>query len=162
MTKFRSVAALGIIVLMSLWYTHGRVPLQTTQFPSARTQRDGDIWLAWSKLAREGFVRGYLSGYKTGHNEGCGEAIRFLVPDGTVIKGPDPDAHCESVQSLFSQSPAHYAELITTFYATYSKDREVPLPMLLWLLSDQQSKSIQQIDEWYTHGANRNLPESRN
>ena len=147
---------------MVLWYADGRVPPQTTQFTTARAQRDGDVWLAWDKLAREGFVRGYLSGYKTGHNEGCGEAIRFLIPEGTVIKGPDPDAHCESVQSLFSQSVAHYAESITTFYVTYSSDREVPLPMLLWLLSDQQSKSIQQIHEWYIHGANRNLPESRN
>jgi hypothetical protein len=161
MRKFSIAAILCLTLCVAVWRARGGIPEQTTRFPSARTQKDGDLWLAWNKSMREGFVRGYLSGYKDGHNEGCGEAIRFFVPEGTVLKGPDPDAHCENAQSLLSQEPDQYAEQVTTFYTTYSTDREIPLPMMLWLLSDQQNKNPKQIHEWFVNGGNRNLTSLR-
>jgi hypothetical protein len=161
MRKSTTATNLCLILCVTMWHARGGIPEQATRFPSARTQKDGDLWLAWDKSARDGFVRGYLSGYKNGHNEGCGEAIRFFVPDGTVLKGPDPVAHCENAQSLFSQKPDHYAEEVTAFYTTYSKDREIPLPMMLWLLSDQENRTPERIHEWYLNGGNRNLADTR-
>lgn len=128
---------------------------QTTRFPSARVQKDGDNWLGWDESGRKGFILGYLSGYKNGHNEGCGKAIRFFVPDGTISHGPDPRADCENSQSFFPDTPDHYAQLITSFYQTYPGDREIPLPMMLWLLSDQENRTPEQIHEWYVNGGNR-------
>jgi hypothetical protein len=160
MNKLIRATILFLTLCVAIWRVAGGIPQQTTRFPSARTQKDGDLWLGWDKSAREGFVRGYLSGYKTGHNEGCGEAIRFFVPDGTVIKGPDPDAHCEKAQSFFSHKPDSYVEQVTTFYMTYPTDREVPLPLMLWLLSDEQGKAPEKIHQWFVNGGNRNLPDA--
>ena len=128
---------------------------QTTRFPSARTQKDGEQWLLWDALERKGFISGYLSGYKSGHNEGCGQAITYLVSQAPASKGPDPRAFCENAQLAFSEDKAHYIKTITEFYNTYANDREIPLPMMMWLLSDQQNKNPTQIHEWYVSGGNR-------
>jgi hypothetical protein len=161
MRKWLAGIALVLAFAGTVWQMTQPSPVnsaQTTRFPSARVQKDGDNWLGWDESERKGFIRGYLSGYKSGHNQGCGEAIAFLVPDGTISHGPDPKAQCENSQFFFPHNADHYVQLITSFYQMYPTDREIPLPMMMWLLSDQQNKTPAQIHEWYVSGGNRGVP----
>jgi hypothetical protein len=163
MKKRCAIAVLVLLAAISVTLPSPLSSQQTTRFPSARVRKDGDEWLAWQTVERRGFVRGYLVGYKDGHEGGCADAIGFLVPDGTVIRGPDPRAQCINTQSYFPRNSDYYATAITSFYETYPAEREIPLPMMFWLLSNQMDRSPAQIHEWYVNGGNRGrFPEPKN
>jgi hypothetical protein len=146
---FSTIVALAILVSESSSSGHQ----QSAKFPSARTSKDGDIWLSWHRSQRIGFLDGFRKGFKEGHQSGCNAAIDIFIPGAGPIDSPaSPYARCFDAQMRLSGPLDQYEKEITAFYQRYPSDREIPLPAMLWLLSDSVRATIEEIHQCYLSG----------
>lgn len=152
---FTIVLFLAILTLPILLSQSGsNSQQQSARFPSARTSKDGDIWLNWDRSRRMGFIHGFREGTDQGHRLGCSAAMDIFVPhEGPIYEPGDSLARCLKAQMLLSRDLEHYEKEITSFYEQFQTDREIPLSVMLWLLSDSMRKSAPEIHECYVAGA---------
>jgi hypothetical protein len=148
-----TVIAIGFFLCAAILLGHpGRTERresgQAVRFPSARTSKDGEIWLDWGVDRRTGFVDGYIKGRRDGHNAGCHAA---LAPNPGITSEPtDAARRCFAEEEKFTTVQVlDYVDEITSFYKQYPSDRDVPLNYVLDLISDRERKTSQQIHQHF-------------
>jgi hypothetical protein len=146
-----------IVVLTAITSVSGsHVWKQTGQLQQSATSvttgiAEGEIWLKWDARTRLGFVRGYLIGLGVGNRNGCSSYAQLA--NATTSLAEMPIAKCLANVPKFSRPPEEYASAMTRFYQAYPKDVGLNLESLLWLLSDNQTKTPEQVDAWFrAHG----------
>ena len=142
------LSGIGLIVLTCSYSAAAQASSGTVHFPSARTVKDGDLWIGWDKVQRLAFINGYIQGNRDGHQKGCGTAEQ-IVAGGVVSKVMNElVTHCLKSEA-FTKSPDNYAESITNFYQEYPQEREVPIRVLFQLMSDESGKTPEQMHAWF-------------
>lgn len=127
-------------------------PSQITRFPAAKLSRDGDQWLEWDSSRRLGYIQGYREGSRQGHSDGCGAAMEIFLKPGPVEEPANPQARCLQARMELSETESFYARQITDYYARFPSGREIPLSIILWLLSDSMQKTPEEIQQCYSNG----------
>jgi hypothetical protein len=150
--RFSAMSGIGIMVLAACSYSRvGQTASGTTvHFPSARTEKDGDIWIVWDKAQRLAFIDGYIQGNRDGHQKGCGTAEQLIAANADARKVFNGLLmHCLESEASFTRSPDDYEESISSFYQAYSQDREVPMRLVFQFMSDENRKTPAQIHAWF-------------
>ena len=87
----------------------------------------GEMWLHWSQDRRVGFAQGMLAGYTLGYKLGCLQA--GLIAN--TMLAPECWRHISTV----SDTPEHYAALMTAFYSKFGEDRALSIrELFFWLV----------------------------
>ncbi len=160
-SSLRHLSVIGILGLAACTYSASQATSgSAVHFPSARTSKDGDTWLAWDKTQRLAFINGYVQGNRDGHQKGCGRAEQLIVSNaGTSSALNGLLKRCLASKASFTMSLDHYEESITTFYQEYSPDREIPMRLVLQFMSDDSRKTPEQIHAWFVSAGHAHSPE---
>lgn len=129
----------SVVVLVCLFACWGceRGPANLRQLPLVQSRfAEGETWMRFSPMQRDGFVRGYIVAYRDAAHHGC-----------SFGKGPDYSA-CMDEMPQFGKPAESYVSSMTEFYTRYPQDRTLPLTFLLDFLSDQHSAGLGDIDRW--------------
>jgi len=115
----------------------------------------GDEWLDWSPFRRIQYIEAYRDGYELGHETGCVDTVTFYATkEGqTALPLPfEPLQNCRTVVPQWNKSNGSLAEIISEYYASFSTDYIVPVPLVMDSLSDQKHMTFLQIHHWYVEG----------
>lgn len=133
----------------TLPYKAGSKPLARSQASVTTGTAEGKIWLNWDSETRLGFVRGYLVGIRAGNRMGCSSYDKLFGTRTAKSLDEIPISKCLASAPTFSKPPEEYSKTMTSFYQEYPKDTGLNLETLLWLLSDKQAKTRQEVDAWF-------------
>lgn len=109
---------------------------------------DGHYWLRLTTDQQLFYLQGYLDGYRHGHREGCYAADRH-----PSTKEARALAHeCLQAMLKFSKGTKYYADQIAKYYQRYPEDRKLRVQRVLFRLSDQNNRSLEDIHTLYQAG----------
>jgi hypothetical protein len=149
MNRFDCCAA-ALLGMLILSWTASSHPQEMPGTSVTTGVAEGTVWLRWDKRTRLGFVRGYLMGIGAGNRGGCFSYDNLSKSSESVTDPTNtPLAHCLKIAPTFSKPPEEYQKEMTEFYRTYPDDRGLNLESLLRQLSDQESKNLRGIDDWF-------------
>jgi hypothetical protein len=154
-------SAIGILGLAACSYSASQTTSgNAVHFPSARTSKEGDSWIAWDKSQRLSFIDGYIQGNRDGHQNGCGTAEQLIASNAETSNAVNGLLmHCLASKPSFTMSLDHYEGGITTFYQEYPPDREIPIRLVLQFMSDDSRKTPEQMHTWFVSQGRAHSPE---
>jgi len=121
----------------------------STPFPHARTVEDGEVWMSWDNSRRTGYVEGYIAASAKAREGGCEDAFRICSEELRLRKSHDPIGECYNSGDRYGKAAFAYVGAITDFYQRYRDDRGIPLPQLMYFLSDSKNETLEEIHVWY-------------
>ncbi len=100
---------------------------------------NGYVWMQWTEDQRSYFMWGYVRGFDFGQTRLC-----------HAVAAPlhwklEEMSKCLELNVRYSKETDYYASEITAFYERYPEDRHIPVTTVLYLLSDGEVRSLQQI-----------------
>jgi hypothetical protein len=121
----------------------------------------GDEWSTWTRDAQIKYVRGYEEGYQRGDRIGCLDTAQFFIAKAdqpNIAMPSEPAQNCLDTMLLWSESSESIASKISEYYATYPADYIVPVPLVMYSLSDQKRMTFLEIHHWYVEGELKRNP----
>ena len=124
------------------------VTIASSVCPAQRPRNaTGQEWLLWNPAERSAFTIGYKDGYLRGTRKACDAANDLFEVGGGHRLGKDPSARCQAQMGSYSKDSDACTAVLTDFYTRDPAYRNIPFVYLFSFLTDNRSKTADQLYE---------------